>query len=217
MKINFAQNKIQILAHAFNQKVMRSFKQNLKQLLFLGLIFSASISQAQRKATLGTSYSMPAVEVGFKWNTVNITNATSAKQEVGFQLGFSTVFNMMESFGIRSGLFYSERPFKSEFAGGSTVKGKITYFEVPAHLMFKFEDYAGVYVGPTMAIKMGDELVPGSLTDVKSMVVPITFGAQFKLTPDFGANVFFETVPGDLATDVSSSRAVGMNLLITFD
>lgn len=193
-----------------------NFGLKINRIIFLGFLFSLSTALAQ-KASLGMSYSMPAVEVGFKWNTANITSATSAKQEVGFQLGFSTVFNMMESFGLRTGLFYSERPFKSEFINGSSVKGKITYFEVPAHLMFKFEDYAGVYFGPTAAVKLGDEYTPGNLVNINSLIVPITFGAQFKLTPDFGANVFFETVPGDLADDVSSSRAVGMNLLITFD
>ena len=191
------------------------YAQKIKQLIFLCCTLSISTAFAQ-KASLGTSYSMPAVEVGFKWNTVHIVNATSEKQEVGFQLGVSTVFNMMQSFGLKTGLFYSERPFKSEFTN-SSVKGKITYFEVPAHLMFKFEDYAGVYFGPSFSMKLGDELSPGTLTDVKSMIVPMTFGAQFKMMPDFGVNVFFETVPGDLAKDVSTSRAVGANLLVTFD
>ncbi|MEQ1666237.1 MAG: hypothetical protein ABL927_12775 [Bdellovibrionales bacterium] len=114
-------------------------------------------------------------------------------------------------------MFYSERPFKSELSAASTVSGKISYFEVPVLLMFKFEDFAGVYVGPSFGVKLGDELKPGNLTDVKSLVIPLTFGAQFKFTPALGANVFFETVPGDLAKDLSNSRAVGVNLLIALD
>lgn len=188
----------------------------MKKIFALCLLVVSSTSFAQ-KATSGLSYSMPAIEVGFKWNTAKITNSTSDKQEVGVQLGVSTVFNFSTNFGLRTGLFYSERPFRSEFAGGSSAKGKITYFEVPAQLMFKFEDFAGVYVGPTLAVKLGDEVTPGSLADVKSMVVPITFGAQFKFTPLLGANVFFETVASDLATGVSNSRAVGVNLLLSLD
>lgn len=181
----------------------------------LSLVFLTSTAFAQ-KASSGISYSMPAVEVGFKWNTATITNSVSDKQEVGYQLGVSAVFNFSENIGLKSGMFYSERPFKSELAA-STIKGKITYFEVPLLLMFKFEDFAGAYVGPSLAIKLGDEVTPGILTDAKSMVVPITFGAQFKFTPVLGANVFFETVAGDLAKDLSNSRAVGVNLLFSLD
>jgi hypothetical protein len=49
------------------------------------------------------------------------------------------------------------------------------------------------------------------------MVMPLTIGAQFKFLPNIGANVFFETVSGELARGVENSRAVGVNLLITLD
>lgn len=187
----------------------------MKKMFALFILVISSTVFAQ-KASSGFSYSMPAAEVGFKWNSAKITGSTSDKQQVGFQLGVSAIFNFSTNLGLRSGLFYSERPFESEF-GVNTAKGKISYFEVPAQLMFKFEDYAGVYVGPSIAVKLGDEITPGSLTDVKAFLVPITFGAQFKFASNLGANVFFETVPGDLAKDVSNSRAVGVNILFTLD
>lgn len=187
----------------------------MKKIVALGLLVFSTTAFAQ-KASSGFSYSMPAIEVGFKWNTVKINNSTSDKQVMGYQLGVSTVANISESFGVRTGMFYSERPFEADFAT-TTTKGKITYFEVPVQLMFKIEDYAGVYVGPSVSVKLSDEVSPGSLADVKSLVVPLTFGAAFKFLPNFGINVFFETVPGDLATNVSNSRAVGVNLLIALD
>lgn len=180
---------------------------------FTGLVLLSSIVLA---ASPNISYSMPAVEFGFKWNSADIEGSSSNKQDIGFQLGASTVFNFAPTFGLKTGLFYSERPFKAE-ASNVEVKGKVTYFEVPAFFMFKFEDYAGVYVGPSVAVKLGDEVSPGSLTDVKGLVVPITVGAQFKFLENFGANVFFETVPGELAKGVKNSRAVGANLLFAFD
>lgn len=187
----------------------------MKKLLALGLLLISSTAFAQ-KASSGFSYSMPAIEVGFKWNSASLNASTSDKQVMGYQLGVSTVANVSESFGVRTGMFYSERPFEANFTL-STTKGKITYFEVPVQLMFKIEDYAGVYVGPSVAVKLSDEVSPGSLTDVKAMVIPLTFGAAFKFLPNFGANVFFETVSGDLANGVSNSRAVGVNLLIALD
>ncbi len=187
----------------------------MKILLAVVMLAITSSAFAQKVAT-GFSYSMPAAELGFKWSSANLKSAVSDKQEVGIQIGVSSVFNFAANLGVKSGLFYSERPFKSEYVG-STAKGKLSYFEVPLHLMFKFEDYAGVYVGPALAVKLGDESSPTGLTEIKSLVLPITFGAQFKFLPNLGANVFFETVPGELANGVSNSKAVGINILISLD
>ncbi len=188
----------------------------MKKIIALCFIVLSSTSFAQSKSNV--SYSMPAIEVGFKWNSMDLTGSESNKQVIGFQLGVSTVFDFAASFGLKTGLFYSERPFDSAMTLMPNAKGKVTYFEVPALFMFKFEDYAGFYVGPTLAIKLGDEISqPYRMVDVKSMIIPITVGAQFKFLPNMGLNVFFETVPGDIAKDLKNSRAVGANLLITFD
>lgn len=187
----------------------------MKLFLTIGLILFSVQSFAQRSPT-AADYSMAGLEFGFKSNTASIANSTSNKQENGFQLGVSGVYNIGESFGVKSGLMYSERPFAADFLLTSS-KGKITYFEIPLQLMLKFEEYAGVYVGPSLALKMSDESTGGGLTDVKSMVMPLTIGAQFKFLPNIGVNVFFETVSGELARNVENSRAVGVNLLITLD
>ncbi len=190
----------------------------MKKFFALGLLaLSTVLSTTAMAQSPNVSYSMPAVEVGFKWNSADYNSAAvSGKQEIGFQLGVSTVFNFATSFGLKTGMFYSERPYTYEVDNlgfKTTTKAKITYFEIPAFFMFKFEDYAGIYVGPSIAVKMGDEKV----TDAKSTVVPITVGAQFKFLPNFGANVFFESVPGEVAKGIKDSRAVGANLLFTFD
>lgn len=187
--------------------------------LALVLSLFLSVPALGQKVSKGPSIplSMPAVEVGFKWNTAQYANSTSDKQEAGYQLGVSAVIDFSETFGLKSGMFYSERPFKSDLSATTGVKGKITYFEVPLLLMLKFEDYAGVYVGPSLAAKLGDEFTPGNMTDIKSMLVPVTIGAQFKFTSELGANVFFETVSGSIAQNVSNTRAVGVNLLFTLD
>ena len=187
----------------------------MKKFIALVSLLLSSMAFAQQDAP-NISYSMPSLELGFKWNTADQTNSTSNKQVIGFQVGGSTVFNFAPSVGLKTGLFYSERPFKSEFLIGEG-KGKITYFEVPVFIMFKFEEYAGIYAGPTLAARLGDEYTPGSLKGIKSTIIPITLGAQFKFTSMLGINIFFETLSGELATGVSNSRAVGANLMIAFD
>lgn len=187
----------------------------MKNILSTALVVLCSLNVFAQKSPTAPDYSMPSLEVGFKSNTASVQNASSNKQVTGVQLGVSGVLNFTEKFGLKSGLFYSERAFKSEFSNTTTVDGKVTYFEVPAFLMYKLEDYAGIYVGPSLALKLGDEGNP-ALVNVKSMITPITFGAQFKFLPNMGLNVFFEN-SGQLSTGVDSSRAVGVNLMITLD
>lgn len=169
----------------------------------------------------GVSYSMAGIEGGFRWNSADVDAANSNKQEIGYQIGGSAVFDLTENFGIKTGLFYTDRPFKASFATvpESTITGKVSYFDVPVFAMFKFEEYAGVYAGPSLGIKLGDEYSSstnsGSLTDIKGMIIPITFGAQFKMTESLGLNLFFESA-GELAKGVKTSRAVGVNALFTF-
>lgn len=139
------------------------------------------------------SYSMPSIEVGLKLNSADLKNASSNKQTQAFQAGGSTVLNLSSegAFGVKLGLMYSERAFEAEYPT-NTVKGKITYAEVPVHFMYKLEDYVGLYAGPSVAMKMGDSCTNCNLTDIKSMIVPITVGAQFKFAPTFGLNLFLK-------------------------
>jgi len=168
------------------------------------------------------SYSMPSLEVGLRLNTVDLTNATSQKQSQAFQFGGSIVFDLgageTKNFGLKTGLSYVERTFKNETNAVST-SGKITYADIPVHFMFKFEDYAGIYFGPSFAMKMSDECTgcgTGGITGIKSTITPITFGAQFKFSPNLGMGLFFEKA-GDLSSDLKDSRAVGANLLLVFE
>ncbi|MFZ3229069.1 MAG: outer membrane beta-barrel protein [Pseudobdellovibrio sp.] len=189
----------------------------MKKLIALFIILVSTSVFAQGSNSPNISYSMAGLEVGFKWAGADITGTDSSKQVLGFLVGGSAVFNFAPSFGLKTGLFYNERPFEATTAGAVNTKGKITYFDVPVLLMFKFEDYAGVYFGPSISMKMSDEISPGKLTDIKGMVVPITVGAQFKFAPNLGMNIYFESVSGDLALGVKNSRAVGASLLVTFD
>ena len=184
------------------------------KLLITLLLTLVSTSVYAQQARSSVSYSMPAIEIGFKSNSADVAGSQSTRQENSFQLGASAVFDFASSFGLKSGLFYSERAFEAVFPPGIVTEGKITYFEIPLHLMFKFEEYAGVYAGPSLAVKLGDNLGGSS---AESMVVPFTLGAQFKFLPNIGVNLFFEAIPGDIATGVSNARAVGANLLISLD
>lgn len=83
---------------------------------FIALVSFSLLASAALAASPNVSYSMPAVEFGFKWNSADLDGVSSNKQDIGFQLGASTVFNFAPTFGLKTGLFYSERPFKADAA-----------------------------------------------------------------------------------------------------
>lgn len=181
------------------------------------LITLLSTTVFAQKDSPHISYSMPALELGIRWSSADAPPGYSSKQALGFQIGGSTVFNFAPSFGLKTGLFYTERPFAFD-TSGTEYKGKITYFDVPVLFMFKFEEYAGVYAGPTFAVKLGDENNSGTaLTGIKGTIIPITVGAQFKFTSALGMNIYFETIGGESADNLKNTRAVGANLMIAFD
>ncbi len=192
-------------------------------MLRTGILFIMVLMSFHAQAQI--SYSMPAIELGMKINSVDHELAVSNRQTNAYQGGLSVVINLSNDsnadFGIRTGLFYSERSFKNDLSNGLSVQGKITYVELPLQLMFKFEDYAGVYIGPAYASQIGDECeglgCGAGLADIKSSLIPITFGAEFKVFSNLGLNLFFENVSGGIAQSLKNSRAIGLNIMIITD
>ncbi len=189
----------------------------MKFIASLVLILTTSMAFANTEGKSNVSFSMAGLEGGFRWSSADAKNSTSNKQTLGFQIGGSGVFDIATNFAIKSGLFYTERAFKNSFGSATEVTGKITYFDIPVLLMFKFEDYAGVYLGPALSFKMSDEISQDSLQNVKGSVVPFLVGGQFKFAPNMGVNIYFESVSGAIADNLENSRSVGANLLLTFD
>lgn len=158
------------------------------------------------------------LEVGFKWTSAEVDGSDSTKQTLAYQLGGTAVFSFNKPWSFKTGLFYTNRPVKFE-VGTTEGEANFSYFDIPAQLMYLFEDYAGVYVGPSLSLNLSKECKPSGcrLAETQSMVVPITVGALFKFAPGMGANIFFETVNGKMALGVKNSRSVGANFFLAFD
>lgn len=163
------------------------------------------------------NYTDAAIEVGFRQQNATVEGAgVDEKSKNGFQVGVSGAFPISGQFSFRTGLMYAEKPFKYE-AGGVSEDVKFTYFQVPVTAMYKFEEYAGVYAGINAEMNLSDDCGSASCDDVQSLTTPIVLGAAFKFAPQFGANVFFESGSSEVADGIKDLRAVGVNLMITFD
>jgi hypothetical protein len=139
---------------------------------------------------------------------------------VGYTLGAVGYFDISEKLAFRSGVMYTQRPLKvtNELTKDSATVS-MTYFDIPAGLMLKFEDWMGVYAGVALSVnldKSSDNTNVVKLVDVKSLVVPFQMGVTFKFMPELGLNLYFEQF-GDVAEGLKSYRSVGANLLFTME
>ncbi len=156
------------------------------------------------------------IEAGVRQQSGDVSVGDTTSQ-IGFQFGATGSFQINGPLYFRTGMLYTQRPLKVNGTPTDT-KVSMNYLDVPLTVMYKFEDYAGVFAGVIGAFNLDHSIDNGgTLRNVKSSIFPITFGATFKFAPQLGATIYYETYSGDVADNFKNYRAVGANLLITFE
>jgi hypothetical protein len=162
------------------------------------------------------------LEVGVRSQSGDSDAANSSTtSQTAMQFGAFGIMPMVNNWNIRTGLLYTQRPLIEEV---NNVENKISmnYIDIPVTIMYKFETYAGVYAGVNIGMNLDKSCDAPSCTvsSVKTLL-PMVIGGAFKFAPNFGVNVYFETATGEVAKSNGNSlkdyRAVGANLLVTFD
>jgi opacity protein-like surface antigen len=146
----------------------------------------------------------------------------STESKTALQAGVFGIMPISGAWNLRTGLFYTQRPLTVKISGAEN-NIDMNYVDIPLNIMYKFETYAGVYLGVNLAINMDKKcsLAGCTMSDVTSPLIPLVVGAAFKFAPNVGANFYFETASGKVATvnnyDLKNYRAIGANLILTFD
>jgi hypothetical protein len=103
------------------------------------------------------------------------------------------------------------------------VKGLVTdtkytfnYLDIPVTLMWKFNDFGGAYAGVNVAMVASADCDNCGTTPDKKSAMPFVIGGAFKFAPNFGIDVYYEML-NKFNDSFKDGRAVGANLLITFD
>ncbi|AHZ85925.1 hypothetical protein Bb109J_c0266 [Bdellovibrio bacteriovorus] len=182
----------------------------------LALTVMAALGMMSSVAMADIDYGL---EVGIRQQSGEVdSNLASVKSQMGFQFGATAHFPISGAWHMRTGLLYTQRPVIVETdATGDENKISMNYLDVPVALMYKFEEYAGVFAGVSLGLNLDSDAEVGKVNDVKSPLTPIIFGASFKFAPQLGATLYYETASGDAADGLKNYRAVGANLQITFD
>ncbi|QDK36334.1 outer membrane beta-barrel protein [Bdellovibrio sp. NC01] len=165
------------------------------------------------------------LEVGIRSQSGDAdATGSSTTSQTAIQFGGIIHYPISGGWHIRSGMLYTQRPLIVK-TSGSTVENKVSmnYLDVPVAIMYKFEDYAGIFGGVSLGMNLDKSCdAPNCVvTDVKTPILPFIFGASFKFAPQLGATIYFEsygdTVAKSPPDNLKNYRAVGANLLITFN
>lgn len=163
------------------------------------------------------------LEVGIRSQSGDADGGTSSTtSQTAVQFGGVVHLPISGSWYIRTGMLYTQRPLQVKDASGVQDKISMNYLDVPVAVMYKFEDYAGVFGGVSLGLNLDKSCdAPNcEVNDVKTPILPFIFGANFKFAPQLGATIYFESYGDTLATvppyTMKNYRAVGANLMITF-
>jgi hypothetical protein len=161
------------------------------------------------------------IEFGIRQQSGDSDNANlSAKSQMGYQFGGVGAFQISGPVYFRTGLLYTQRPLVfHDNTSGLDQKVSLNYIDIPFTAMYKFEDYAGIFAGVSLAFNLDSscDTCTTKVQGVNSTYVPILVGATFKFAPQLGATLYFESGSGAVATGLKNYKAVGANLLISFD
>ncbi len=179
----------------------------------LALVAVAALGMMASPAFADIDYGL---EVGVRQQSGDVDGTASTKSQMGMQFGAYVHAPISGPLHLRTGMLYTQRPLVIE--GTPDTKVSMNYLDVPVALMYKFEEYAGVYAGVALGLNLDKSADNGmTVTDVKSPLIPFLFGASFKFAENLGANIYYESASGDAAQGLKNYRAVGANLQITFD
>jgi outer membrane receptor for monomeric catechols len=143
--------------------------------------------------------------------------ATSVTALNSVSLGAVMKSEMTEKLALRVAMQYTPRQYQLQSSGVSE-NYKFTYFELPVGILFKLSDAGGVFVGPSFGFGLDKSCgQSGVCQGVSNSVTSVQFGASFKYAPQLGIEIFYEKGVSQISPQIQQQRAVGVNLLVTFD
>lgn len=163
-----------------------------------------------------------AIAGGFRnTNADGAGGMTGSEARNGLQVGLLGFLPFNEVWGLRSGFLYSQRKY---LVSNSTVEVDVdtAWIDIPATVLFRFNEYGGVFAGVVLAINQAKDCSKSdgtscSIKGLSSTMVPLTFGVSFKFAPQMGAEFYYEHNSGKASDDAENQRSVGANFAYYFE
>lgn len=160
-----------------------------------------------------------AIAVGLRSDSADAEVASvKVNSKSNWQLGGIAFFDVNGPWKARTGFMYSNRIYDVN-TGNATTSGdyRMTYFDVPAGMMYKFSDYGGAFAGAVLALNVSKSCPGATCSGVKSSPVGFQLGTSLKFAPQMGVDLYFESISGNLMDGIQNSKAVCADFLFMFD
>lgn len=178
--------------------------------------FSLVAATVVTLVSLNSSAQYMGLEVGVRQQSVSAEAAgVGTNTEMALQFGLAGAFPISEALLFRTGFLYTQRPITVK--GTPDIKYTFNYLDIPLTLMWKFNEFGGVYGGVNLAmVASADCSNCGAASVDKKSLMPLVIGGTFKFAPNLGIDVYYE-MANQINDSFKEGRAVGANLLVTFD
>jgi hypothetical protein len=181
------------------------------KIFFLALwcLFLPLVSQAQDVGFV----------VGIRADSAD-TEVTGAQVSGQNSVHFGAILKteLTETLGLRLGMLYVPRQYEYQVNQNSSSEVyKFTYFELPVGILYRFSEAGGVFIGPTFGFGLDKSCASNPCQGVSNSLTTMQVGASFKFAPQFGVEIFYETGMSNITSQLKQQRAVGANLMVTFE
>lgn len=168
----------------------------MKKVVFI--IMSLFMAQAQAQ-TFG-------LQAGVHNATAELDGAgLDEKAELNYRLGVVGLIDLTDMVSFRTGLTYTTRHTVHEGTGGSELKLKFSYLDVPVLFQFQLNEMIALYAGGVVGFNMDDKFElsgpisgDGTWDDTESMIILGQIGANF-MFDGIGFDLYVERGLTDLA------------------
>lgn len=149
-------------------------------------------------------------------------NNASVSSKTSYQAGALATLELMDPWFLRTGIIIAGRQVTVGPTNQGNVDLNFTYVDIPATILFRFTDIAGVFAGPVIAFNQGKEMTcSGAGTcgaqNVDSVIYPWQLGVSFRFASQMGGELYYEYHSGGLDKNVSNLKTVGANILVYFE
>jgi hypothetical protein len=181
---------------------------------FFALLFaSATLTLGLSTLAEASDYG---VAVGIRSDSATSnTSSTNISGNTDYQGGVVANIDLVSSLQIRTGILYTTRQYGYSPAIGATGQAVFTYADVPLGLLWALSDYGGPFVGANFGFNVSSSCPGGNCTGVASSIAGYQFGVHFKFAPQFGAELYYESMAA-VMPGIDNPKAVAGNIFVTF-
>lgn len=145
------------------------------------------------------------------------TAGNTIEARLSYQAGVLGFIELGGPHFLRSGFEFATRAYGLKTAGISIGDARFTNFDVPLTYLYRFSDYGGAFAGPVVSFNFSKDCPGGPCTGANSTPLGLQIGASFKIAPQIGAEIYYETLTSKLATGIESPKAFVAQFYFSFE